>query len=107
MVTIPSKMQADLVFTRLKYLSEGPDGRPDVVVHSCSGRVGPGSSMCILSGSHDRTADILLRVLGGRTSNIGTILGGLTVNDAPLVSVLLSILSVVQKLCFILQPCFS
>ena len=85
-VAIPAKMQADLVFTRLKYLSEGADGRPDVVVHSCTGRVAPGSSCCILSGSQDRSADILLRVLGGRTNNIGSVLGGLTVNDGPLVS---------------------
>ena len=85
-VAVPVKMQADLAFTRVKYLSiDGVDDRPDMVLHGISGRVIPGTACCILTGSADKSGDILLRVLSGRYGAIGSMLGSITVNDGPMV----------------------
>lgn len=83
-VQVPQKMLADIVFNRLKYVGEGLDERPDIIIHGVTGRIPPGTSCCILSGSSDKTANILLKVLSGRTESIGNVLGTLTVNDGPL-----------------------
>ena len=87
-VPVPAKMQADLAFTRVKYLSlDHVDDRPDMVLHGISGRVIPGTSCCILTGSSDKSGDILLRVLSGRHGAVGSMLGSITVNDGPMVLV--------------------
>jgi hypothetical protein len=83
-VNIPQKMQAELSFSRLKYIGEGADERPDMIIQGVTGKCNPGTLSCILAGSNDPTSDILLRVLSGRTNNIGKILGSVTVNDGPL-----------------------
>ena len=92
-ISVPVRMQSDLTFSKVTYISESDDPtdrateftvvdrephtrerasslglstmprRSDVVVEGISGVVKPGSSCCILDGSGDRAADILLQVI--------------------------------------------
>ena len=77
-------MQAELVFTRVKYISANAIDRPHMVVQGITGSVKPGTSLCILDGSGERAGEIFLKVAAGRADALGSLLGSITVNGGPL-----------------------
>jgi ABC-type multidrug transport system fused ATPase/permease subunit len=78
-VQLPAAHSATLSFSRVKYVQQGYEHAPNL--QGISYKLQPGSCCCVVDGSGEGAATLLLQVLAGKTRELGKTTGVICVND--------------------------
>jgi hypothetical protein len=78
-VQLPAAQSATLSFSRVKYVQQGYEHAPSL--QGISYKLQPGSCCCVVDGSGEGAATLLLQVLAGKTRELGKTTGVICVND--------------------------
>jgi ABC-type multidrug transport system fused ATPase/permease subunit len=78
-IQLPAAQSATLSFSRVKYVQQGYEHAP--TLQGISYKLQPGSCCCVVDGSGEGAATLLLQVLAGKTRELGKTTGVICVND--------------------------
>jgi ABC-type multidrug transport system fused ATPase/permease subunit len=78
-VQLSAAQSATLSFSRVKYVQQGYEHAPSL--QGISYKLQPGSCCCVVDGSGEGAATLLLQVLAGKTLDLGKTTGVICVND--------------------------